>query len=84
MILNEKFYNASEIELKILRRVRFSIRFFFKKKAWFSGKNILKSTVLKKIFFKKARLWKKFARKKSRFASIYPVKCANFAFYVHF
>ena len=31
-----------------------------------------------------SRFLKSFAQKKSHFHSIYPVKCANFAFYVQF
>ena len=36
-----------------------------------------------KYIFKRHDFGKKIAHKKSRFASIYPVKCANCAFYVY-
>ena len=45
-------------------------------------KILSKSTILKKKNFFKADFEKNFAHKKSRFDSIYPVKCTNFAFYV--
>ena len=47
---------------------------YFVKKARFSRKK----------FCQKVDFEKSFAHKKSRSDSIYPVKCANFAFYVHF
>ena len=43
-----------------------------------------KNTILRKEVFLKADFEKNFAHKKSHFHSIYPVKCANFAFYVQF
>ena len=53
-----KTYNASDFELKVLQRVRFSIKKFTTRQI--PRKNIfLKSTILKKIFFKKARFWRK-------------------------
>ena len=71
-ILNKKICNASDFESEYLHRVRFWIRIFFKKHD-FEEKNILNSTILKKI-----------CTQKSRFDSICPVKCAIFAFYVQF
>ena len=54
-ILNEKFYNASEFELKILRRVRFCIKIFttrqILKKNKFSKSTILKKNCTQKITF---------------------------------
>ena len=58
MILNLKFYDASDFEIKFLRRVRFWIKVFttrqiskkkkYLKKMFFKKNKFLKSTILKK------------------------------------
>ena len=56
----------------------------FKKHDFEEKKIFFKNTILKKKILKKHDFEKSLHTKKSRFDSIYPVKCANFAFYVHF
>ena len=93
-ISEKKFQKLTDFELKILQRVRFWIKIFttrqifnqniynasdfdekyFFKKHDFEEKNILKKQILIKFL----------RTKKSRFDSFYPVKWANFAFYVQF
>ena len=65
-ILNELFYNASDLKTKVLQRVRFRFKNFtmrqllkniyiFEKHDFEEKKIFLKSTILMKIFFKKSR-----------------------------
>ena len=56
----------------ILRKNKLLKRPILKKKLF------LKSTILKKKIFLKSTILKKLCTEKSRLASIYPVKCANF------
>ena len=87
------FYNVSESDWKFLQRVSFWIKTFtimsdfelnFNKRQILKNYIVLKSMILKKELILKRRFKKVFAHKKSRFDSCYPVKRANFAFYVQF
>ena len=73
-ILDWKKHNVLDFEFKILRRVRLWRKmFFFFKKHDFEEKIIFKKEILKKN-----------RTQKTRFDSIYTVKCAIFAFTINF
>ena len=71
--MDEKKYNALDFGIKKLETQRF-----------LKNKYLYKARLRRKKFFLKAVFEKTFAHKNSRFHSIYPLKCAIFAFYVQF
>ena len=82
-----------DFEQNFFRLVRFRINFSttrqilnynFYDASDFQEEKFLKSTIFKKKTVLKADFEKSFAHEESSFDSIYPVKCANFALYVHF
>ena len=82
--MDGKKYNALHFELKVLRRVRFSKIYKFLKSMILKKKFPKKHDFEEKFNFKKQIFGKNVAHQKSRFDSVYPVKCASFAFYVQF
>ena len=65
-ILSQNFYNASDFELTILRRVRFWWKFFFKKHD-FEEEIFFKSRFLKKFCIQKITFWFILPRKMRKF-----------------
>ena len=66
-ILNEKFYDASDFELKFLQRVRFCIKIFTTGQILKKNKFLESMILKKKIIFKSTILMKKFIFKKHDF-----------------
>ena len=87
-IFNQKFYKASDFELKVLRRVRFQIKIFttrqilkknkFLKSLILKKKLFLRNTILKKKLFLKSTILKKICTQKITFCFILPRKTRRF------
>ena len=72
------FYNASDFELKISRRVTFSRKNIFSESMTLKKKFFLKSTILKKKINFKSRFWKKCCTQKTTFWFYLPRKMLVF------
>ena len=75
---------------QILKKKKFFKKHDFEEKRIFKKHDFEEKIIFKKHNFEEEKIFKKqtlekfLHTKKSGFVSVYPVKCANFAFYVHF